>query len=55
MNITALTLVRRLYNVDYAPRSVNRHNQRAWVKAIRTVGSKWLLATTINKKGNGHA
>jgi hypothetical protein len=37
MNTIYLTKVRTLY-----PNS--RHNQRQWVKSIRHLGSRWLLA-----------
>ena len=42
MNITLLTKVRYLFNVDYVPRSTNRHNQLQYVKAMRILGDKWL-------------
>jgi hypothetical protein len=42
MNITLLTKVRQLFNVDYVPRSTNRHNQKQYIKAIRLLGDKWL-------------
>jgi len=43
MNITLLTKVRHLFNVDYVPRSTNRHNQLQYVKALRILGNKWLI------------
>ena len=43
MNITLLTKVRQLCNVDYVPRSTNRHNQLQYIKAIRLLGDKWLI------------
>jgi hypothetical protein len=42
MNIALLTKVRHLFNVDYVPRSTNRHNQKQYIKAIRLLGDKWL-------------
>jgi hypothetical protein len=42
MNIALLTKVRQLFNVDYVPRSTNRHNQKQYIKAIRLLGDKWL-------------
>ena len=42
MNITLLTKVRQLFNVDYVPISTNRHNQRQYIKALRILGDKWL-------------
>ena len=42
MNISLLTKVRYLFNVDYVPNSTNRHNQRQYIKAMRVLGNKWL-------------
>lgn len=43
MNITLLTKVRYLFNVDYVPRSTNRHNQLQYIKALRVLGDRWLI------------
>lgn len=43
MNIQMLTKVRQLFNVDYVPKSTNRHNQKQYIKAIRLLGDKWLI------------
>ena len=43
MNITLLTKVRQLFNVDYVPNSTNRHNQRQYIKALRILGDRWLI------------
>ena len=43
MNICILTKVRQLFNVDYVPRSTNRHNQKQYIKALRILGDKWLI------------
>ena len=43
MNTNMLIKVRQLFNVDYVPRSTNRHNQLQYVKALRQLGSKWLI------------
>ena len=43
MNIVLLTKVRQLFNVEYVPRSTNRHNQLQYVKALRHLGNKWLI------------
>lgn len=50
MNIQALTAVRKMYNVDYVPASTNRHNQRQWVRALRILGSNWLLKKQVVRK-----
>lgn len=52
MNIEQLKRVRRLYNVEYVPREINRANQRKWVAAVRMLGDKWLLANNVERKGN---
>jgi len=51
MNISMLKRVRQHFNSDFVPKSTNRHNQRAWVRSIRTLGHRWLLATTIPRLG----
>ena len=43
MNTIMLIKVRQLFNVDYVPRSTNRHNQLQYIKAIRILGDKWLI------------
>jgi hypothetical protein len=43
MNTQMLIKVRQLFNVDYVPRSTNRHNQLQYVKALRILGDKWLI------------
>lgn len=50
MKTQALKTVRRLFNVDYVSREQNRHNQRAWVRSVRFLGDKWLLANYVEKK-----
>ena len=46
MKIKMLTRARSHYNC--ADTKTNRHNQRAWIKSIRFLGSRWLLAHPIN-------
>tara|TARA_R110000868_G_scaffold7020_4_gene38561 strand:+ start:770 stop:946 length:177 start_codon:yes stop_codon:yes gene_type:complete len=50
MNIQALTVVRKMYNVDYVPASTNRYNQRQWVRALRILGDNWLLKKQVSRK-----
>jgi hypothetical protein len=50
MNTAFLTRVRGLYCVAGVPVSTQRHNCRQWVKSIRILGDKWLLAKPINRK-----
>lgn len=49
MKINMLVRVRRLFNNDFASRLTNRYNQRAWIRSIRTLGGRWLLATPITR------
>ena len=41
MKINMLTRVRKHFNSGM--RHIDRHNQRAWVKSIRFLGTKWLI------------
>jgi len=50
MNITALKHVRQLWNTPYAPPGVNRANQLKWVRAVRRLGDKWLIAKPLEIK-----
>jgi hypothetical protein len=43
MNIVLLTKVRQLFNVEYVPKSTNRHNQKQYIRSIRFLGDKWLI------------
>jgi len=49
MNVTMLKKVRELYNVDYIPYWENRANQRKWIRSVRLLGDKWLLANSRRK------
>ena len=55
MNVRILRHVRKLWNVDYVPREINRANQRKWVRSVRLLGDRWLLAKQIERKGESHA
>ena len=50
MNVTALRRVRQLFNNPDVPPRVNRHNQRAWVRSVRHLGSNWLLAKPVQRR-----
>ncbi len=43
MKTEMLIKVRQLFNVDYVPRHINRHNQKQYIKSIRLLGDKWLI------------
>ena len=53
MNTTYLRRVRKLFDNELSPRSVNRHNMRGWVKSIRFLTfhskKKWLLLGRVDK------
>lgn len=49
MNTAFLKRVRRLYCVDGVPAHIQRHNCRQWIKSIRFLGDKWLLAKQIER------
>lgn len=34
----------RHYNSDMVSKSVNRHNQLAYIKAVRLLGTRWVLS-----------
>lgn len=50
MKTTVLRHVRQLFNVPHVPAHINRHNQRQWVRSIRRLGDKWLLAKPVERK-----
>jgi hypothetical protein len=50
MNTTVLRHVRQLFNVEYMPRHVNRNNQKKWVRSVRQLGDRWLLAKPVERK-----
>jgi hypothetical protein len=50
MNITMLRHVRQMWNVPHVSQDINRANQRKWVRAVRRLGDKWLLAKYIERK-----
>ena len=52
MNTKMLRHVRTLYNTEGVDKRINRHNQRQWVRSIRFLGDKWLLATPVQRKDN---
>ena len=50
MNTKMLKHVRTLFNTEGVERRINRHNQRQWVRSIRYLGDKWLLAKHVQRK-----
>jgi hypothetical protein len=49
MNTAFLKRVRNLYCIDGVPVSTQRHNCRQWIKSIRFLGDKWLLAQQVQR------
>ena len=47
MNPTRLCQARRLFNADTTTREINRANQRKWVRSLRILGDRWLLARNV--------
>ena len=54
MKTKFLKLARRLWDVEHAPREINRRNQREWARSVHRLGDKWLLATYVQKKTGLH-
>ena len=50
MKTNMLVRVRQHFNNPLCPTHTNRHNMRAWVKSVRFLGDKWLLAVQVQKK-----
>jgi hypothetical protein len=50
MNTTMLKHVRTLFVREFVPTSTARHNMRQWVKSVRMLGDKHLLAIKVAKK-----
>lgn len=42
-------LVRARQHFNCAIRDINRHNQRSWVRSLRFLGDKWLLAMPVSR------
>ena len=55
MKTQMLTKARSFYNVDYMPKEVNRANQLKWVRSVRLLGNKWLLASYVQRKCEGES
>jgi hypothetical protein len=49
MNTQLLTHVRQLFASYDAPPLVIRSYQRQWIRCIRNLGNKWLLATPVQR------
>lgn len=49
MNTRFLTHVRKIFNNYDAPPEVIRDYQKQWVKSVRRLGDKWLVAKQIQR------
>jgi hypothetical protein len=49
MKTNVLKRVRQMFNNPYAPQGFNRSYQRQWVRQVRNLGDKWLLAKSITR------
>ena len=54
MNTKMLKHVRQLFNTQGVDKRINRHNQRQWVRSIRYLGDKWLLAKHVQRKDSAN-
>lgn len=52
MNTQALRKVRQLFNSPNIPAEHNRSYQRQWVRQVRHLGDKWLLAKPVARPNN---
>ena len=49
MNTRLLKQVRRIFALYDAPQSTIRSYQRQWVRSVRQLGDKWLVAKQIQR------
>jgi len=50
MNTSILKRARELWAINDVPRDIARHNIRAWVRSVRQLGDKHILAIKVTKK-----
>jgi len=50
MNTSILKRARELWAINDVPRDIARSNIRKWVKSVRQLGDKHLLAIKVTKK-----
>ena len=44
MNTTMLKLARHLWCIGHADRATQRTNMRKWVRSVRLLGDRWVMA-----------
>jgi len=52
MNVRYLVQVRRIFATYDAPPAVIRSYQKQWVRSVRQLGDKWLVAKPIERITN---
>jgi hypothetical protein len=40
-----------IFNSEWVSEELNQRNQDEWVKSVQQLGSKWLLAGQVKRKG----
>lgn len=50
MNTAMLRRARAHFYIDGVPRRTARHNVRQWVRSLRLLGDKWLLAQPVERR-----
>lgn len=50
MNTRMLRRARQLFNSSWVPPEHNRSYQRQWIRQIRNLGDKWLLAKSVERR-----
>ena len=51
MKIAMLAHVRQMWNSDLVSRTINRHNQLSWIRQVKILGSRRLIAVPIPRPG----
>jgi hypothetical protein len=46
MNTTMLKMARRLWCIGHADRATQRANMRKWVRSVRQLGNRWVMANS---------
>jgi hypothetical protein len=49
INITLARKAVRLFNYELAPRSVNRHNRRQWLRSVTLLGPRWRALPSVQR------
>lgn len=50
MNTRMLRRARELFSTPYIPKEHNRSYQRQWIRQIRNLGDRWLLARPVERR-----